>query len=148
MYEKQTWVDNTSIVDAEKLNHIEDGIYENSEAIDGVIDGNVYSTDEVDTGKKWINNKPIYRKVLTGTTSNGYATNIFAKSNFDTMISCCGWVGNNTVGYMQLGSYLNDNYSGGFYIDTTLNYLQIYITPDTLHGKSYYAIVEYTKPTD
>lgn len=29
-YEKQTWVDGTSIANAERLNHIEDGIYQNS----------------------------------------------------------------------------------------------------------------------
>lgn len=29
-YTKQTWVDGTSIANAERLNHIEDGIYENS----------------------------------------------------------------------------------------------------------------------
>lgn len=28
---------------------------------------NTYSTTEVDTGKKWINGKPIYRKVFSGT---------------------------------------------------------------------------------
>lgn len=30
---------------------------------------NDYSTSEINTGKKWINGKPIYRKVITGTTS-------------------------------------------------------------------------------
>lgn len=30
---------------------------------------NDYSTSETNTGKKWIDGKPIYRKVITGTTS-------------------------------------------------------------------------------
>lgn len=33
MYEKQTWVDGVSIANAERLNHIEDGIRENSENV-------------------------------------------------------------------------------------------------------------------
>ena len=107
----------------------------------------VYSTNETLTNKVWTDGKPIYRKVLTGTTSNGYATNIFAKSNFETLINCYGWIGDNNVGIMQLGNYLNANYSGGFYIDTTANYLQIYTSASTLYSKPYTAIIEYTKTT-
>lgn len=36
MYEKQTWIDGVSIANAEKLNHIEDGIRKNSEDINNV----------------------------------------------------------------------------------------------------------------
>lgn len=35
-YIKQTWVDGTSVADAERLNHIEDGIYETYEIYDYV----------------------------------------------------------------------------------------------------------------
>lgn len=31
---------------------------------------NKYSTDEQNTGKKWIDGRPIYRKVVRGTLSN------------------------------------------------------------------------------
>ena len=39
---------------------------------------NVYSTTEIDTGKKWINGKPIYKITTEGTASfgNGYWTYI------------------------------------------------------------------------
>lgn len=62
-YVKQTWVDGTSVVDADKLNHIEDGIYKNSL-------NNDYQTSETDTGKTWIDGKPIYRKIILGTVAN------------------------------------------------------------------------------
>lgn len=41
MYEKQTWIDGVSIANAEKLNHIEDGIRKNSENINNV-ESNAY----------------------------------------------------------------------------------------------------------
>lgn len=41
MYEKQTWIDGTSIASAEKLNHIEGGIEKNSESINNV-ESNAY----------------------------------------------------------------------------------------------------------
>lgn len=41
MYEKQTWVDGVSIANAEKLNHIEDGIKKNSKNVNNV-ESNAY----------------------------------------------------------------------------------------------------------
>lgn len=41
MYEKQTWVDGVSIANAERLNHIENGIRENNENINNV-ESNAY----------------------------------------------------------------------------------------------------------
>lgn len=40
-YEKQTWVNNVSDVDEEKMNHIEDGIYQNSVDITNLKNRNV-----------------------------------------------------------------------------------------------------------
>lgn len=36
-----------------------------------LISQKIYSTSEVDTGKKWIDDKPIYRKVVTATSGVG-----------------------------------------------------------------------------
>lgn len=49
-YQKQTWVDGASgrtPINATRLNHMEDGIYNASY-------DDVYSTDEVKTNKVWI----------------------------------------------------------------------------------------------
>ena len=91
-YSKQTWENlpnQTTPITAERLNHMEDGIYEAYEHggggetlpvgseidFDGTsadiptgweetTDPESYSTDEVKTNKTWINGKPIYRKVV------------------------------------------------------------------------------------
>ena len=53
--------------------------------------GNVYSTSEVNTGKTWIDGKPIYRKVYVKTTHIGdYAL-------IDTGIDSCVSVGGYTI---------------------------------------------------
>lgn len=38
---------------------------ENAQEIESIKTGNDYSLSEINTGKKWINNKPIYRKVIS-----------------------------------------------------------------------------------
>ena len=43
--------------------------YDGSTVPSGWVEIDDYSTSEVNTGKKWIDGKPIYRKVLTGTTT-------------------------------------------------------------------------------
>ena len=91
-YTKQIWEDGKSIANAQRLNHIEDGIYEaslvnavdninatgdndvpNAKTVKSYVDSkNVYSTDEIVVGK-WIDGKPIYRKVyeISSLPNNG-----------------------------------------------------------------------------
>lgn len=45
----------------EMQDNVEDAIDEVQENLDNV---NTYSTDEINTGKKWIDGKPIYRKII------------------------------------------------------------------------------------
>lgn len=111
----------------------------------------VYSTEEVKTNKIWIDNKPIYRKVLSGMIFDG--TRNHNISNIDNITSINGtlWSGTtqeqgtnifpiNTVrvGYptRALGVYVNKTsyaFDKGSDIGT---------------GFSYRIIVEYTKTTD
>ena len=82
-YEKTTWVDGETEINAQKLNKMEQGIEEAGQtggiltgsivAYDGdtipegyeeVENPNVYSSKEVFTGKYWIDGKPLYRKVI------------------------------------------------------------------------------------
>lgn len=69
--------------------------------------GNKYSTDEQDTGQKWIDGRPIYRKVVRGTvnmtgggTSN-LAHNIQGLTSRWELIKYCG--------NMRLGGTLSNN---------------------------------------
>ena len=50
-----------SKMSAERLNHMEEGIYNNSIRIEEI---DAYSIQEKKTGKKWIDGKDIYRKVI------------------------------------------------------------------------------------
>jgi hypothetical protein len=63
-------------------------------AINEVLDGDVYSTTEVKTNKVWIDSKPIYRKVIQATSPS--STNNWVKiseiSNLDTIIDLHGWL--------------------------------------------------------
>lgn len=54
-----------------------------------ITNANTYSTEEINTGKKWIDGKDIYRKVLIGTkTSEDLILNV--ASNIDTMFIISG----------------------------------------------------------
>lgn len=52
-----------------------------------------YSTDEINTGKLWIDGKPIYRKVVDfGTLPNATSKNFTHNISVDTVIKCYGVV--------------------------------------------------------
>lgn len=102
----------------------------------------VYSTDEVDTGKIWIDGKHIYRRVFTGTTNtSGGTNNIFQCNTFidfggyihqdaNTKISlniAWGTDGNQVARLIQQGTNINLQTGSSFY------------------GKNYVLWVEYTK---
>ena len=107
-----------------------------------------YSTSEVKTNKIWVNNKPVYRKVvdignLPNNSRKEVAHNI---TNLDDIIYCSAIIDNGTT-YRQLpvSSPLDTNYAIDVYANST------YIVIDTGNDRtsySGYAIVEYTKTTD
>lgn len=56
-----------------------------------------YSTDEVDTGKKWIDGRPIYRKVVRGKvnfTGNGYSSIPHGINGLTPAWEVVSWSGN------------------------------------------------------
>lgn len=109
----------------------------------------IYSEEEMKTGEYWIDGKPIYRKVFTGTLTNA-GINVIAdlsSLNFKTIIKI-DLISNNT-----------DPISSQYYESTASNF-RCYIMPSNKSlritvGSSYptlpldYAIIlEYTKTTD
>ena len=104
---------------------------------------NDYSTSEVNTGKTWIDSKPIYRKVITGTTSSsGNSTEI--SLNFETIVSLTGGLISNNV-FNPCGAYFaSDNYVNCY----AYNNLVAINNSSNYKSKNYYLIVEYTKTTD
>ena len=105
----------------------------------------IYSTNEIVIGK-WINNKPVYRKVVTGTTtSSGNDTNVTTISNMDIMLNIYGAIiANNYIN--PIGIYTNTtNYISGYSYQNGSVSLR---HTDNYQNKDYYCIIEYTKTTD
>lgn len=72
-----------------------------------------YSTTEVDTGKIWIDGKPIYRKVLEfNNVPTGYTAKNHGISNFDKLINCSGYYYNSTWGYIPIPAVTSDDITG------------------------------------
>lgn len=109
-----------------------------------------YSTDEINTGKKWINGKPIYRKVYYRSETSPF--------QFDSITLDKGFA--NTKNVIKINGTIklnNNNIVTLPWIDVT-DTLEIFITPNgnlstfTLNRAYnvywYSIIVEYTKTTD
>ena len=105
----------------------------------------IYSTDEIKTNKIWIDGKPIYRKVLGGTTNASTDSALGSIPNLDTLIDIRGVTG--------------DTYKGGItWINLSANpqqYRQVYVTGTNVRmvqqaseETPYRIILEYTKTTD
>lgn len=168
-YEKTTWVDGETEIDANKLNKIEDGIVEASktggilagtivgydgdtipEGYEEVENPNVYSTEEKVIGE-WLG-KPIYRKVV----DVGYLPNAGAKfvnheiSNIDSFVTIRGIATNGTNFFPLPYSYSSPSSNAGQYSITLYsNKLQIAIeTGSDRTSYSAKVILEYTKTTD
>lgn len=99
--------------------------------LQSLLEADNYSTDEVATGKKWIDGKTIYRKVIQGTFANGTVL----LSNVDMMTSCYGLTG---------GDMLPKEGTGFFY-KVRLNSTAHNIYVDASSTADYMIVVEYTK---
>ena len=66
--------DNIQLSTTVDMQTLESNVSTNTSDIENLQNGNVYSTNEVNTGKVWINNKPIYRKVIEITSPSLSAT--------------------------------------------------------------------------
>lgn len=107
-----------------------------------------YSTSEVNTGKKWIDGKPIYRKVLEATNVSGNSTTNIntGVTGIDKVLDYTGW-GYDASGDCFLVNKAHKNnfsYQAGFYYNKPNNRFEI----ETGSSQSYaslYIVFEYTK---
>lgn len=128
-----------------------------------------YSTTEVKTNKRWIDGKPIYRKVLSSTTSQTFSSRTASITlgnvpNIDTVVyfKVLGSIGGATDYVMD---YTNNstwaannfslNYANTFYCDVRKSTGNIIIhrqagsSLDATTTLNYYSvIIEYTKTTN
>lgn len=108
-----------------------------------------YSTEETDTGKKWINGKPIYRKVISInnniTNLRTYPHNI---TNIENVIKIEGTGVLGSGVFMELNHYiLNDNIAYNSSLGIEGENIRFYLS----NGRTLLSanvILEYTKTTD
>lgn len=108
-----------------------------------------YSTSEINTGKKWIDGKPIYRKCYSGNTGNDNISIDSGITNLNQIISLDGMINDAVYSLsMKCGGYLdgNNNYSFLYYVWNT-NKLNCSMA-SAWYGGTYTFIIEYTKTTD
>lgn len=112
---------------------------------------NSYSTNEVKSGGKWIDGKPIYRKVVDfGALPNASSKTVtFDAVNDDTWVSimCIAKDNDNTVISIPFIDFNNVNASISYYIKNN----SITVNTGTINRSSItkcYFILEYTKTTD
>lgn len=108
------------------------------------------ATDEELTGGKWIDGKPIYRKVFTwsGTLA---ATNTVgtASSDLGAVVSFSGVAAYaNRVRFIPNLYYANDNYNIGIYIDLGNGNIIVECGSSVRAAATVHIILEYTKTTD
>lgn len=109
----------------------------------GVCD---YSTSETNTGKKWIDGKPIYRKVVdTGTLPNGTAKTVAHNiSNLERVVHIEGFFYRSSDGMTRPFSFIYSSNTtfAGVQVDNTN--ISVYASWDNQATGSY-VILEYTK---
>lgn len=104
----------------------------------------IYSTNEMVIGK-WVDGKPLYRKVFKGTLANSTQTNVVTLNNEKLKIA----YGNYNYGGNILFFGKSDNQASlqTRIQVTTQNILVLYHTTD-IGGSAYELVIEYTKTTD
>ena len=119
------------------------GLSENAQdnVINTLNEERSYSTEEVNTGKKWIDGKPIYRKVETvdemGGIKDSWISTGVTIPNVETLINVIS---------LREGQSTRD-YIGALNYEINNSMLSYFIVGDTFLGK-YKLIIEYTKTTD
>lgn len=107
-----------------------------------------YSTDEIVIGT-WTDGKPIYRKVLTGTsTSNGGSQFIAIGTTIDSLVRLDEYMYANASGWCYIHVMSSDVTSCGISYDR--QYVQAYVNSSFSSGfnQPLKIIIEYTKASD
>lgn len=133
---------------------LESNVSTNTSDIENLQNGNVYSTNEVNTGKVWINGKPIYRKVIEITSPSLSATTDYSHGieNVDILRPVEMFVLRNIDNTVRP---INIAYSASTIITQGAKTKISYRIPTDIWSWTYqpsdltlYVIVEYTKTTD
>lgn len=111
------------------------------------IFSNEYSSNEIVIGK-WINGKPIYRKVIESTSGAINTEKTIANiTNLKELISLKGIIDIGTYGLVPLPQTFNTSNISTLYLDN-LNNILLRITNNAYANKPVILIIEYTKTID
>lgn len=126
---------------------LESNVSTNTSDIENLQNGNVYSTNEVDTGKIWVDGKPIYRKVVTGTLPTENYSTFITIDNLDTPISesILITMADNSKLRLPFVQLVNNIYCDYYITGNTYN---VHFTVNSYKSRPFIAILEYTKTTD
>lgn len=118
-------------------------------AINEMVDGETYSTNETKTNKIWINGKPMYRKVFVGTsTGTVNISSLNMEEGFiDMAHSYIYWSRYTPVQLTTTSASNVGNYMAGAYINGTHTSLVLEAGSNIIVTK-YIITLEYTKTTD
>lgn len=109
----------------------------------------VYSTAEKKTNKVWIDNRPIYRRVVTGTVNaSGQVQDITTISNLRQILTIRGVIYSSYGQWWNIPNYHGESgYVNSIYCDANG---RISLTVGNFYGagKPFIIILEYTKKTD
>jgi len=142
--------ENIQLETSTSMSEINTKLGELEQSVTDLKGGEVYSTSEVKTNKKWHNNKPIYRKVfvLTSPTQTGtwtdYTHNI---ANIDEFTFYSANINLPTVGHQ----YFADFYESSTYYFNFIPKLTVFsarVGYSQYTNKNMTVVVEYTKTTD
>lgn len=130
------------------MNEIKSIVNNNANELNNLFIGNLYSTNETNTYKIWINGKQIYRKVInTGALPNASNKSIPHNiTNIETIISLKGVAHNPTVNITYTLPHVHPNdvtYQVGLYIYGENIIISTGI--DRSEFTQSYVIIEYTK---
>ena len=115
-----------------------------------VQEKNSYSTTEMLTGGKWIDGKPIYRKVVENNTVSASSWQVLISSGFesvDTMVKICGILYTNDDFIIPL-PWAETNYAICVRYKTTDKKIYIKMESTVFYNRPYKLVFEYTKTTD
>ena len=138
----------TSIDGTEVLPIVQNGVTkkaETSKLMEGILGGEVYSTNEVKTNKVWIDGKPIYRKVISNTSASSTNADkvLYTNSDVDKIINAQFNYSKENITYPA-----QNQTSFIFYWDDNSHTLVERHTNDYWNTTTITFVLEYTKTTD
>lgn len=136
----------------DNMNEIKQVVNTNDDTVQGIINGEKYSTTEVKTNKTWIDGKPIYRKVidfgqLPSSNSNPLLNHNIG--NIDKIVYNYAFCYNSDGITYEIPHVGNTSMMSGVYMAKRVNkeWVQIFVSGNMSSYHAYF-ILEYTKTTD